>query len=54
MPYGEAWRERRKLFTQYFHPNNANVYQPHELEYTRKIVRRLLDSPERFMEHLRL
>jgi len=54
MPYGEEWKERRKLFTRYFHPSNPKVYQLRELEYTHKIVRRLLDSPEKFMEHLRL
>ncbi|KAJ3505494.1 hypothetical protein NLJ89_g7384 [Agrocybe chaxingu] len=53
MAYGEPWRERRRLFQQHFHPNEIKIHQPREVEYTHKMLRRLLDSPERFMEHIR-
>jgi len=53
MAYGEAWKERRRLFQKYFHPSEIKIHQPRELEYAHKMLRRLLDSPERFIDHVR-
>ncbi|KAF9531309.1 cytochrome P450 [Crepidotus variabilis] len=53
MPYGERWKEHRRLFQKHFHPSNTLVHQPFELEYTRKALKKLLVSPEKFMDHLR-
>ncbi|RPD63476.1 cytochrome P450 [Lentinus tigrinus ALCF2SS1-6] len=53
MGYGESWRERRRVFHQYFHPNATKNYRPRELKVARELLRRLLESPDDFMVHLR-
>ncbi|TFK37128.1 cytochrome P450 [Crucibulum laeve] len=53
MPYGEAWKERRRLFQHHFHPLDTTIHQQKELEYTHKMLQRLLETPEHFMDHLR-
>ena len=49
MPYGEVWRERRRAFTQYFHPGNAEFYRTTEEEFLRKPLPRLLQDPENLL-----
>ncbi|KAJ3573817.1 hypothetical protein NP233_g2189 [Leucocoprinus birnbaumii] len=49
MPYGEAWRERRKLFQKHFHPTKPETHRPIETEYVRKLLPELLEHPEDFM-----
>ncbi|KAI0743064.1 cytochrome P450 [Daedaleopsis nitida] len=53
MGYGDDWRERRRVFHQYFHPNAAVNYRPRSLKVARELLRRLLESPDDFMVHLR-
>ncbi|KAI0820142.1 cytochrome P450 [Trametes gibbosa] len=53
MGYGESWRERRRVFHQYFHPNAATSYRPKELKVARELLRRLLETPDEYMVHLR-
>ncbi|KAF9451579.1 cytochrome P450 [Macrolepiota fuliginosa MF-IS2] len=53
MPYGEAWLERRKLFQRHFHPLDNASHHPREREYISQMLRRLLDAPEDFMDHMR-
>lgn len=53
MGYGDGWRERRRIFHQYFHPNAALQYRPIELKGARELLRRLLTNPDNFMRHLR-
>nr|BED42963.1 cytochrome P450 monooxygenase [Trametes versicolor] len=53
MGYGDSWRERRRVFHQYFHPNAATNYRPRELKVARELLRRLLQTPDEFMVHLR-
>ncbi|KAI0758757.1 cytochrome P450 [Fomes fomentarius] len=53
MGYGESWRERRRVFHQYFHPNATLNYRPRELKVARELMRRLLESPDEYMTHLR-
>ncbi|KAF9479499.1 cytochrome P450 [Pholiota conissans] len=49
MVYGEPWKERRRFFQKYFHPGNAALYQPGQMESVRKMMPRILDAPEEFM-----
>ena len=49
IPYGEAWRERRRMFTKYFHPGNTDLYEPTQMEFVRKMLPRLLKDPESFL-----
>lgn len=49
MPYGDAWRERRKLFQKHFHPAKPETHRPIETEYVRKLLPELLEHPQDFM-----
>ena len=49
MPYGEAWRERRRMFTHYFHPGNTEVYKATQVEFLYKMLPRLLKDPDNFL-----
>ncbi|KAH9911775.1 cytochrome P450 [Epithele typhae] len=53
MGYGDSWRERRRVFHQYFHPNATIEYRPRTLKVARELLLRLLDTPDDFMVHLR-
>ena len=48
-PYGETWRERRRMFTQYFHPGNTEVYKATQVEFLYKMLLQLLKDPENFL-----
>jgi len=49
LPYGEAWRERRRMFAQYFHPTNTEVYKATQVEFLYKMLPRLLKDPDNFL-----
>ncbi|KDR66540.1 hypothetical protein GALMADRAFT_259045 [Galerina marginata CBS 339.88] len=53
MPYGEPWRERRRAFTNYFQSSNSGQYQAPSVEFIRKMLPRLLDAPEDFLDTTR-
>ncbi|THH14926.1 hypothetical protein EW146_g5474 [Bondarzewia mesenterica] len=53
VPYGQRWRDMRKAFHQYFHPTATLQYHPIEERATVELLKRLLDTPEDFIEHLR-
>ena len=49
MMYGDPWREGRRMFQKYFHPSNTQLYQPIQMEFIRKMLPLLLDTPDQFM-----
>ncbi|KZT68589.1 cytochrome P450 [Daedalea quercina L-15889] len=53
MGYGNRWRERRRVFHQYFHPSAAMQHRPRALRGARFLLNCLLDAPDDFMGHLR-
>lgn len=53
LPYGAMWRECRKAFQREFHVNAVKRFRPIELHHSRKLLHRLLHSPDRFLEHLK-
>ncbi|KAH9941402.1 cytochrome P450 [Amylocystis lapponica] len=53
MKYGEQWREYRRVFHQHFNASASRRHQPKSAEGARELLRRLLESPDEFMEHLR-
>ena len=53
MPYGASWRRYRKAFHEHFHPNIVSKYQPIQAEAAKTFLRRLLASPDDFMDHIR-
>ncbi|KAJ7733289.1 cytochrome P450 [Mycena metata] len=52
MRYGEYWRSHRRLSHQGFEGTTAEPFHPCEREATRELLRRFLDTPDGFMEHL--
>ncbi|EKM55883.1 uncharacterized protein PHACADRAFT_144778 [Phanerochaete carnosa HHB-10118-sp] len=53
MPYGEGWRERRRLFHQYFRSQAIDLYHNQMMKGARDLVQLLLDSPDNFLRHIR-
>ncbi|KAK0452985.1 cytochrome P450 [Desarmillaria tabescens] len=52
MEYG-MWRSQRRLFQQEFNPVAVERYHQCELKATHELLRRLLDNPNKFIEHIR-
>ncbi|TFL03965.1 cytochrome P450 [Pterulicium gracile] len=52
MGYGPAWRIQRQMFHSSFHPNTVSSYRPVSTECTRKFLRQLHESPEKFRDHI--
>lgn len=53
MPYGTAWKERRRHFMRHFHPTNERGYKGPEFKYTRRLLLQLLEDPGSYMQHVR-
>ncbi|KAF9001535.1 cytochrome P450 [Cyathus striatus] len=53
MTNNALWRTHRQLFSKYFHPRNTEIHQPRETEHVHILLGKLLESPEKFMSHLR-
>ncbi|XP_006463801.1 hypothetical protein AGABI2DRAFT_208721 [Agaricus bisporus var. bisporus H97] len=54
MPYGDEWKDHRRTFVQYFPQSNPAIHQPKEVQLVRtQLLPHLLDSPEKFMGHIR-
>ncbi|KAF9495887.1 cytochrome P450 [Pleurotus eryngii] len=52
LPYGHAWRARRRAFWQEFNPEHSTNHRPKQLWYSRDLLRRLLEDPKRFLHHI--
>lgn len=50
MPYGEPWKERRRLFQKHFHAAKVDAHRPREIEFVRQLLPQLLENPERFLD----
>jgi len=50
MEYGESWKERRRVFTNYFNPGNSPVYEGNHAKYAREMLPVLRDNPENFLQ----
>ncbi|PPQ96376.1 hypothetical protein CVT26_004978 [Gymnopilus dilepis] len=53
MPYGRRWKDRRRLFSQYFNNRNARQYRTRQIYFVRKALSRLLDHSEDFLSIVR-
>ncbi|KAF8884181.1 cytochrome P450 [Infundibulicybe gibba] len=53
LPYGSTWRARRRQFHEYFHAGVAGQYKPIQAREARRLLQRLLDTPNDFMHHVR-
>ncbi|GJE84150.1 cytochrome P450 [Phanerochaete sordida] len=53
IPYGDVWREHRRLFHQYFRLDMVPHYHARMLKHTKDLLRLLLATPNDLMRHLR-
>lgn len=53
LPYGKRFKETRRLMRSYMGIHNASNHWHVQEEETFKFLRRLLNSPENFMEHIK-
>ncbi|KAH7911946.1 cytochrome P450 [Hygrophoropsis aurantiaca] len=53
MPYGQRWKDHRKLFRHHFHPSLTSTYYPVVLEESYTTLRNLLRTPENYNHHIR-
>ncbi|KAI9467400.1 cytochrome P450 [Lactarius psammicola] len=51
--YGPAWRHSRREFQANLGPADLEAYQPLEQQAVHRLLRNLLSSPDKFMQHLR-
>ena len=54
LPYGDVWRESRRIFTKYFNPSNHGINQPRNILYVRRFLGQLLQKPNDFLQHARM
>lgn len=52
--YGEAWRQSRRAFHQFFNANAVPKYYPIMIEETKDFLRKLKSNPEQVFEGLQL
>jgi len=50
IPYGESWRKRRKVFTQYLSPNTVQTSDPVIVDFIRNMLPQLLESPDELFD----
>ncbi|ETW76894.1 cytochrome P450 monooxygenase 74 [Heterobasidion irregulare TC 32-1] len=53
MPYGRKWRNTRKAFHSCFNSTASLRYHRLDLQASHELLRRLLDTPQAFVEHVR-
>lgn len=53
MVYGDRWRIHRKAFHDVFRPEAAMHFRPIQLRSMHALLRKLVESPEDFVTHLR-
>ncbi|KDQ62322.1 hypothetical protein JAAARDRAFT_30217 [Jaapia argillacea MUCL 33604] len=54
MPYGPQWRQYRRAFHQHFNQLAVHKYRHIHVRESRALLRRLLEQPEDFYDHIRL
>ncbi|KAI0333738.1 CyP450 monooxygenase [Cubamyces sp. BRFM 1775] len=54
MPYGERWKRHRRGFWQHFHPGVIAKYRVAQSVQARRFLVKLLQTPSRLKEHIRL
>jgi hypothetical protein len=54
LPYGDVWRESRRMFTKHFNSSNHNsINQSRNILYVRRFLGQLLQRPDDFLKHIR-
>lgn len=53
-PYNDWWKNSRKLFHKHFNPSAVVQFQPKKLKAAHDFLRRLVDAPNDFRDHVKL
>ncbi|TFK84330.1 cytochrome P450 [Polyporus arcularius HHB13444] len=53
MPYGEPWRDSRRMAHHEFHTTPVKRFRPHELRFVRQFLFNMYRHPEKMMDNLR-
>ncbi|KAK3054884.1 hypothetical protein LTR09_004042 [Extremus antarcticus] len=53
MPYGPVWRRFRKMIHQLLNVGESGKYVPYQMLENKQMLNDLLDTPERFLHHIR-
>ncbi|PIL22692.1 cytochrome P450 [Ganoderma sinense ZZ0214-1] len=53
LPYGQRWRDYRRALWQHFHPGAIVKYRPAQESFAPLFLKKLLDKPEGYMDHIR-
>ena len=53
LPYGLLWRRQRRSFHNFFHINAVSKYMPIQRREVHAFLRRLLNTPDNFLHHIR-
>ncbi|KAI0638606.1 CyP450 monooxygenase [Trametes polyzona] len=51
--YTPRWRTQRRAFHQLFYPNAVKNYRPTQLHEVQRLLQKLLDRPDDFVQHIR-
>lgn len=54
LPYGDEWKTHRKLFMSKFGIAPVKKYRPCQAKVVPRLLKRLLKSPDAFVEHYKL
>ena len=54
MPYGASWRIRRKLCHEALNVRQSANFDGHQSKYVHRLLSRLLEEPEHFIQELDL
>lgn len=54
MHYSPRWRAHRRMFHQYFNEHASLEYRPCQEKHAHILLRRLLQTPDQFLDHIRL
>ena len=50
LPYGDVWRESRRVFTKHF--SDSSINRPRDILYVRRFLGQLLQNPDDFLQHI--
>lgn len=53
LPYGDKWRERRRVFAKHFRPADTSIIRPQQHEFVGRLLVELNRTPDQFFEALR-
>ena len=54
LPYGDVWRESRRIFTKHFNSSHHDsITQQRDVLYVRRFLGQLLQRPNGFLQHIR-